>query len=144
MTLRRFLTELFDTIGIVHFEPEEFLLGSEDPPMAIWSHIVPTAMMLEEIRNYSGGPLHINSGYRDPAYNASIGGAENSQHIHFRAADVRSDVWTPLELYQYVDQHEDRELYGLGIYNTFVHIDCRYADGFNMYADGFPARWDQR
>jgi lysozyme len=44
---------------------------------------------LEEYRELVGGPVRIISGYRDPAYNASIpGAAKNSQHVYGNAADV--------------------------------------------------------
>lgn len=35
------------------------------------------------------GPITIVSGYRDPDYNAFVGGAKNSQHLYGTAADVR-------------------------------------------------------
>lgn len=35
------------------------------------------------------GPITIVSGYRDPDYNAFVGGARNSQHLYGTAADVR-------------------------------------------------------
>ncbi len=34
------------------------------------------------------GPTNIVSGYRDPAYNASIGAVPNSQHVYGNAADI--------------------------------------------------------
>lgn len=38
------------------------------------------------------GPITIVSGYRDPDYNAFVGGAKNSQHLYGTAADVRFDL----------------------------------------------------
>lgn len=38
------------------------------------------------------GPIVIVSGYRDPDYNAWVGGAKNSQHLYGTAADVRFDL----------------------------------------------------
>ncbi len=35
------------------------------------------------------GPITVVSGYRDPDYNAFVGGARNSQHLYGTAADVR-------------------------------------------------------
>lgn len=52
---------------------------------------------LERLREVSGGPILIASGYRDPAYNVSIGGAKNSQHLYGRAADVMFTA-TPLDI----------------------------------------------
>ena len=44
--------------------------------------------MLEKLRAYGGFTVHINSGYRSPAYNRKIGGASKSQHIYGTAADI--------------------------------------------------------
>lgn len=44
--------------------------------------------MLEKLRAYGGFTIHINSGYRTPAYNKKIGGASKSQHIYGTAADI--------------------------------------------------------
>ena len=44
--------------------------------------------MLEKLRAYGGFTIHINSGYRTPAYNKKIGGASKSQHTLGTAADI--------------------------------------------------------
>jgi zinc D-Ala-D-Ala carboxypeptidase len=45
--------------------------------------------LLEKIRTLNGNkPIHINSGYRCPKLNTSIGGAKNSQHVFGQAADI--------------------------------------------------------
>lgn len=44
--------------------------------------------MLEKLRAYGGFTIHINSGYRSPAYNRKIGGASKSQHTQGTAADI--------------------------------------------------------
>lgn len=43
---------------------------------------------LERYRRLLGRPVTIVSGYRDPAHNAAVGGAPNSQHLFGNAADV--------------------------------------------------------
>lgn len=43
---------------------------------------------LEKLRAYGGFTVHINSGYRTPAYNRKIGGASKSQHTLGTAADI--------------------------------------------------------
>jgi zinc D-Ala-D-Ala carboxypeptidase len=45
-------------------------------------------MLLEPARLILGVPLHVDSGYRSPAVNHAVGGAENSAHMVGRAADV--------------------------------------------------------
>ena len=44
---------------------------------------------LEVLRERSGGPVRINSGYRSPQLNRKIGGATNSNHLTGCAADIR-------------------------------------------------------
>ena len=44
---------------------------------------------LEVLRERSGGPVRINSGYRSPQLNRKIGGAANSNHLSGCAADIR-------------------------------------------------------
>ena len=44
---------------------------------------------LEVLRERSGGPVRINSGYRSPQLNRKIGGAASSNHLSGCAADIR-------------------------------------------------------
>jgi len=44
---------------------------------------------LEVLRERSGGPVVINSGYRSPQLNRKIGGATNSNHLTGCAVDIR-------------------------------------------------------
>lgn len=75
---------------------------------------------LEQLRHELGDrPLHIISGYRDRAYNASIGGAKNSQHIYNRAADIDSGLCT-------VAQARAVGFTGIGHCRGWVvHVDVR-------------------
>jgi uncharacterized protein YcbK (DUF882 family) len=45
--------------------------------------------LLEPIRAHYESPVNISSGYRYPELNRRVDGAENSQHLHFQAADFR-------------------------------------------------------
>ncbi|MGV4459866.1 D-Ala-D-Ala carboxypeptidase family metallohydrolase, partial [Ornithobacterium rhinotracheale] len=47
------------------------------------------ASNLQELRNYIGKPIIVNSGYRIVAHNRKIGGKVNSQHLQGMAADIR-------------------------------------------------------
>ncbi|MGH9398142.1 MAG: D-Ala-D-Ala carboxypeptidase family metallohydrolase, partial [Terriglobia bacterium] len=53
---------------------------------------------LQNTRNAYGSAMIVNSGYREPAYNAGIGGARSSQHVFGTAADIASDsnTWKSL------------------------------------------------
>lgn len=88
--------------------------------------------MLEQIRSHFGKPVHINSAYRTPTYNKKIGGASSSQHLYGKAADIRINGVTPEQIHAYCNK--TFKGIGLGLYNTFVHIDSR----------GHDARWDFR
>lgn len=43
---------------------------------------------LDAVREELGLPIRITSGYRDPAHNAHVNGAKNSQHMHGMAVDI--------------------------------------------------------
>lgn len=91
------------------------------------------AMTLQVLRNHLGKPIHISSGYRDPAYNHAIGGKLHSQHMEGRAADIlvpgmaMSDVH--LAVLDLKAKGELPYLGGLGWYPhhapPFVHLDVR-------------------
>ena len=46
---------------------------------------------LEVLRERSGGPVRINSGYRSPQLNKKVGGVATSNHLTGCAADIRVD-----------------------------------------------------
>lgn len=81
---------------------------------------------LQRIRNWAGAPLIISSGYRTPAYNAKIGGAENSRHTKGMAADIYVErrVRSIYEIAKYaeaigilgIERNED---------TNYVHVDTR-------------------
>lgn len=78
---------------------------------------------LQRVRDAANRPLTINSGYRDPAYNASIGGVPNSQHTRGRAFDIlihNSQEGRDLERIA-----KDCGFTAIGRYDTFIHIDNR-------------------
>lgn len=44
--------------------------------------------VLQPARTRLGIPIRVHSAYRNPTFNASIGGVPNSQHVHGMAADI--------------------------------------------------------
>ena len=78
---------------------------------------------LQELRELSGGPLNINSGYRNPDYNAQVGGAASSRHIYGDAADMYSSV---LSLEELGGLCEQLNAGFIKLYETHVHCDWRY------------------
>lgn len=82
---------------------------------------------LQKIRDHFGKPINITSAYRCYSYNAKIGGANGSRHTKGQACDFFIEGVTPLEIAQYA---ESIGIKGIGLYDTFVHIDTRSAKSF--------------
>ena len=68
--------------------------------------------------------LNINSAARCYEYNRSIGSNDQSQHPKARAIDFAIDGIDPSDVYTYLDERW-RDLYGIGSYNSFTHVDTR-------------------
>ena len=103
-------------------------------PSDVLENIIELASDLQKIRDVAGCPIHINSAYRSPAHNKSIGGVSNSQHLYGKASDLTSRNHTPKELYDLINAMilcGDISEGGLGLYKSFVHYDRR----------GKRARW---
>lgn len=58
------------------------------------------AAFLESIRDTVDKPIKINSAYRAPEVNASVGGSKTSQHCKGQAADIRVTGMTPDQVVQ--------------------------------------------
>ena len=99
------------------------------------SNVNKLAYNLQVLRDELKKPIHINSGYRHPAYNKRIGGAKFSQHLTASASDITVRDITPKKLartiLKLIKQGKMNEG-GVGLYNGFVHYDIR----------GTKARWD--
>lgn len=80
--------------------------------------------ILQKIRDYFGKAVNINSGYRTPTYNKSVGGASQSQHLYGTAADIRIAGVEPKDVAAYAETLLFNTG-GIGIYNNFVHVDVR-------------------
>lgn len=66
----------------------------------------------------------IHSGARCPAHNKSVGGGQNSQHLHARAIDFSIEGVDPAVVYDFLDREFPNSL-GLGKYAGFTHVDTR-------------------
>ena len=85
--------------------------------------------VLENMRQFLGVPLEINSGYRCPAHNLSVGGVWNSQHTKGTAADVALPEGMDAEYLAVVAEKFGAD--GIGVYDWGVHVDVR----------GYKSRW---
>lgn len=76
-----------------HFTLEEFLppgMTEANVPADVLANLTRLcADILEPVRAKFGLPVRVTSGWRPFAYNAAIGGAKGSDHVHGRAADIR-------------------------------------------------------
>ena len=105
-------------------------------PEEVYHNVVKVANQLQYLRDYLAKPIKVNSAYRSPEHNASVGGVKTSQHILGKADIVIKGMPTEI-LYQHIeDAISNGEMLqgGLGLYDTFVHYDIR----------GTKARWDYR
>ena len=87
---------------------------------------------LEELVHSTYG-IYINDGYRCPVHNKEVGGLEDSQHLLGKAADIRGNGFGPKILAASANRIALFLNGGIGIYDTFVHVDVRVG----------KARWTQ-
>ena len=82
---------------------------------------------LQKIRDHFGKPVYL-TGYRCPEFNARTpNAAPNSRHTKGMAADFHIDGVKPAEIAKYA---EFIGVKGIGLYDTFVHIDTRENKSF--------------
>lgn len=62
------------------------------------------------------------SSYRCPRYNSAVGGVKGSFHLKGMAADIEIQGLQPIEIARYC---EKAKIHGIGLYDSFVHIDSR-------------------
>jgi len=111
-----------------NFRLSEFAVSSRFPTLAT----LPTGKQAQEVergvrdilqplRNRVGA-LHISSGYRPPALNRAIGGADHSDHMTGAAVDVTSRSFTDEQLIHVVHQmYLTGELVGLDQVISYAH-----------------------
>lgn len=82
------------------------------------------AQGLERVRAVLNKPVLVNSGYRCPKLNSSIGGAKSSYHLKGLAADIRVPGMSPRDVCRVLEQHQDTIQFRTLIYEgTWTHID---------------------
>ena len=96
--------------------------------------------LCQKIRDALGVPVRVNSGYRCPAHNASVGGVRNSKHVLGMAADLCSSAGA-IEMFDTVKKLQARgELPELGyciLYKrkNFIHVDIAKRPSGNMWEE---------
>ena len=98
------------------------------PPDSKINNIKHTILLADTIREQWGDSVSVFSAYRSPDYNKLVGGADKSQHIQFKAMDLspaNGEIEKFIEMVRYIvagARVAGLEV-GLGIYDSFVHID---------------------
>ena len=103
-----------------NFRVREFACNDGTDPIFIDSDLV---AVLQKIRTHFGKPVTITSAYRTPPHNSREGGTTYSQHLYGKAADIKIAGVTPKKVADYAETLLPEG--GIGIYNTFTHIDVR-------------------
>lgn len=139
-TAKETFEQWFERQKFRHFSADEFTsyfntkrrgVKNSYPPRDKWHKIVPTLRIVDELRAHFGRAIVILSSYRSPAYNAPIdGAAKKSYHMEFCALDISVAGKTNREVFNKLKEWRSAGKFkgGLGLYNTFVHIDTR---GYN-------------
>ncbi len=103
---------------------------NSDPPEELYGNVVPLVNALENIRKEIGAPVKLISVYRNREYNDHVGGAKNSRHMQFDAADFQvlgNNVGSPTDWSDIAKRLRREGVFegGVGTYRTFVHVDTR-------------------
>ena len=119
-----------------NFKLSELEFSDVIPPELI-ANAVELLKNLQVIRDHFQRPIVIISGYRSPERNAAVGGADKSQHLEAKAADIKIAGVPTEEIYNRIDKLISQgkiKQGGLGKYikSGFVHYDVR----------GTKARWE--
>ena len=104
-----------------NFRVREFACSDGSDPIFIDSELV---TVLQKIRTHFGRSVKITSAYRTPSHNKAVGGTRFSEHQFGRAADIKVNGVSPKMVANYAEKLLSNRG-GIGIYNTFVHIDVR-------------------
>lgn len=86
----------------------------------------------EQVQGDFGRALPVVSGFRDPARNATAGGAKHSQHMDGNALDIDVSSLSREERVKLVQMASARGFTGIGIYKNSIHLDMR---------KGAPVAW---
>ena len=132
--------QIFKTRGFQPWEAVKHLRGQEANYRPGISAPAPTTATAKDIHDFQKRllekypELRVTSGYRDPATNARVGGARNSQHTHGTAIDVAMRGIDEARQREIVEYARSLGARGLGYYpsNQSAHFDLR---------KGAPAAW---
>ena len=95
--------DFVNRLELEYFRPFELLKhtdspGNTEPPRYMWGNIVPTILILDELRRELQVPIVLKSVYRAPNYNQKQGGKPLSLHQAFSAVDFKAKGVSPTEV----------------------------------------------
>lgn len=100
-----------------NFTLAEFASHDGNPIVLVHPAII---IGLQALRDHTARAITVNSGYRSPAHNASIGGASASYHTRGMAADIVIAGMTPIQV---ASLAHDMGFGGIKAYPSFTHLD---------------------
>ena len=104
---------------MIHFDKSEFTQGR----LNVFDKMQPDFLdKLDKLRGLCGFALVINSSYRSPQYNASIGGSKGSKHMEGIAVDLACTDSSKRAKIVLNALHLGLTV---GVAKTFIHVDNR-------------------
>lgn len=106
------------------------------------------ANAMQELREWYGKPLYVNSWYRTLAYNRKIKSPDTSMHVLGIATDIHIPAATrnkktyetfKAKWYEICEKHGVKG--GVGFYDTFMHFDTRSAVKRAFWDDRKNLKW---
>lgn len=80
------------------------------------------ALFLEQVRALLNKPIRVNSAYRSPKVNASVGGSKTSQHCLGCAADIKVIGMTPHEVVKAIKASNIEYDQVIREYDSWTHV----------------------
>ncbi len=113
--------------------------AKEDIKLVLTEKVMRHALMMQELRDFWGKPMTVNSWYRTPSFNASVGGSVNSCHLDGTATDIALGNLTTVERERLIGAWKSictryGVIGGVSIYKTFLHFDSN--DDPNRFKTG--------
>ncbi len=110
------------TLKLRHFTPPELLSRqyvkpNGPPPLTLWQNIVPTIMVLENLRATLNTPIHIICAYRNEQYNnnGNQGRDKRSTHQAYCALDFKAPGQTAAAVWQMLHGWNNTRWFGAAI-----------------------------
>lgn len=125
-----------------HFSSTEYTVNQTEN-CTINADAIEHAQLLEELREWYGKPIHVNSWFRTPAYNKKCGGVASSNHLRGTATDVLITFETDEEFLAFARKwkaicKKHGTVGEIGRYKTFTHLGSHI-----LYSNVFY-NWDKR